>query len=93
MKPFVNISFPEEQTQAYRCPCCGYLTLHGRGGYEICTVCFWEDDGQDDHDADEIRGGPNKDFSLTMARDNFKKIGVWHPQYRDNVRAPLPHEL
>src|SRR5262249_6030280 len=47
------------KTAVYRCPCCHCLTLHERGGYEICPVCFWEDDGQDDHDADEGRGGPN----------------------------------
>ncbi|WP_326608352.1 hypothetical protein OG930_04775 [Streptomyces sp. NBC_01799] len=25
----------------------------------MCPVCFWEDDGQGDHDADRVRGGPN----------------------------------
>ncbi|GGG78643.1 CPCC family cysteine-rich protein [Paenibacillus radicis (ex Gao et al. 2016)] len=49
------------------CPCCGYLTLVERGGFEICCLCKWEDDGQDDPDADEVRGG-----SLTEARNNFK---------------------
>ena len=33
------------------CPCCGSLTLPAGGQYELCPVCFWEDDGQDDHDA------------------------------------------
>ncbi len=28
----------------YACLCCGYLTLDERGGYDICPVCFWEDD-------------------------------------------------
>ncbi|MDE6726418.1 MAG: hypothetical protein K2J80_00590 [Oscillospiraceae bacterium] len=26
------------------CPCCGCLTLDERGCYDICPVCFWEDD-------------------------------------------------
>ncbi len=27
------------------CPCCGYLTFdEPPGSYEICPVCFWEDD-------------------------------------------------
>jgi hypothetical protein len=30
--------------QRDQCPCCGYYTLDGRGGYDICPVCFWEDD-------------------------------------------------
>ncbi|MFD5717252.1 CPCC family cysteine-rich protein [Streptomyces sp. NPDC127036] len=35
-----------------------------RAAYEICPVCFWEDDGQDEHDASEVRGGPNRGLSL-----------------------------
>lgn len=31
-----------------RCPCCDHLTLSERGGYEICPICFWEDDGTND---------------------------------------------
>jgi hypothetical protein len=41
------------------CPCCGRATLTARGTYQICPVCFWEDDGQDTADADVMRGGPN----------------------------------
>lgn len=56
----------------YACPCCGFLTLTERGGYEICGICDWEDDGQDDPRADEVWGGPNGDYSLAEARSNFK---------------------
>src|SRR6266513_6347952 len=55
----------------FTCPCCGYPTLGARGGYQICYLCWWEDDGQDDHNAEEILGGPNADFSLERARRNF----------------------
>lgn len=55
----------------FTCPCCGYPTLNERGGYDICELCNWEDDGQDDPNADEVFGGPNKDYSLTQARHNF----------------------
>jgi Cysteine-rich CPCC len=54
------------------CPCCGYPTLDGRNAYEICELCNWEDDGQDDADAEEVRGGPNSNYSLAEARRNFK---------------------
>ena len=57
----------------YTCPCCGYPTLDERGGYEICPLCNWEDEGQDDPHADEVWGGPNGRYSLTEARENFKK--------------------
>jgi Cysteine-rich CPCC len=53
------------------CPCCGYPTLRERGESEICALCDWEDDGQDDADASDVRGGPNGDLSLAEARLNF----------------------
>ncbi|MBW4450056.1 MAG: hypothetical protein KME38_25295 [Spirirestis rafaelensis WJT71-NPBG6] len=43
---------PNQEDVAYHCPCCSYKTLLERGGYEICPVCFWEDDGQDEEDKD-----------------------------------------
>lgn len=55
----------------FDCPCCRYPTLGERGVYEICPICWWEDDGQDDADADVVRGGPNKTYSLAAARTNF----------------------
>ncbi|WP_350202279.1 CPCC family cysteine-rich protein, partial [Gracilimonas sp.] len=27
------------------CPCCHYVTLKERNIYEICPVCYWEDEG------------------------------------------------
>lgn len=60
---------PNSNGSLYPCPCCGELTLFERGGDEICTVCKWHDDGQDDHDADVVRGGPNELLSLTQARE------------------------
>jgi len=56
----------------YICPCCKYPTLDERGGYDICHMCNWEDDGQDDPIADKVLGGPNSDYSLTEAQQNFK---------------------
>lgn len=50
------------------CPACGRATLAQRNGYDICSFCNWEDDGQDTPNADEVFGGPNGDLSLTEAR-------------------------
>lgn len=77
----------------YRCPCCGYLTLDDRGGFQICQVCFWEDDGQDDHDATCIRGGPNGRLSLSEARLNYKRIGACDEAHLLSVRPPRVDEL
>jgi len=66
-----------------KCPCCGYLTLERRAEYEICELCNWEDDGQDDESADEVWGGPNSDYSLAEARANFLKYRVMYAPGRD----------
>lgn len=65
------------------CPCCGYATLSGRGEYEICNVCWWEDDGQDNHNANVVNGGPNGKLSLTRARINFIFHGISCPSRSD----------
>ena len=57
------------------CPCCGRRTIGEPGGYEICPVCLWEDDGQDNHNADIVLGGPNGTLSLTQARVNYLRNG------------------
>jgi hypothetical protein len=75
-----------------RCPCCGYRTIDDRGLYDICQVCYWEDDGQDDHNADVILGSPNKSLSLTVARRNFQEFGACDRRYSKFVRKPTPDE-
>ncbi|MEK3916232.1 CPCC family cysteine-rich protein [Paenibacillus sp. FSL H7-0331] len=67
----------------FNCPCCNYPTLEERRGWEICCLCNWEDDGKDDPLADKVWGGPNPDYSLTEARENFKKRYI---MYRDRRR-------
>ena len=55
----------------YACPCCRLLTLPSRRNWEICAECGWEDDGQDDHNADRVLGGPNGPLSLAEARKEY----------------------
>jgi Cysteine-rich CPCC len=76
-----------------RCRCCTCKTLGERGGFEICPVCFWEDDGQDDYDADVVRGGPNGSLSLTQARMNYKQFGASDGRRNMFVRPPRPDEV
>lgn len=90
--PFVNVSKPPEPGKNYPCPCCGFKTLPERGGYDICPVCFWEDDGQDDHDAGDIRGGPNGTLSLSQARQNFAVYGASERRFVSKVRPPSEEE-
>lgn len=67
------------------CPCCGLKTIGERGNYEICTVCWWEDDGQDTDRADVRFGGPNGSLTLTEARIHFLVHGIFDPT-RDDLR-------
>lgn len=79
-------------TAGYPCPCCGYLTLPQEppGTYELCPVCWWEDDGVQFKDPDR-RGGANSP-SLSEARENFRKFGASDRDLADQVRAPCPGE-
>ena len=58
------------------CPCCSFRALKDVGAFELCPVCYWEDDGQNDADSDLIRGGPNGTLSLSEARINFAEFGA-----------------
>jgi hypothetical protein len=62
----------------FTCPGCGYPTLTERGSYDICDVCNWEDDNQEDNEADKVWGGPNGNLSLTENRINIGKILIRH---------------
>lgn len=63
------------EVRYFDCPCCGLPTITDPGGYDICSVCWWEDDGQNDDTADQIWGGPNGQYSLKAARANFEAHG------------------
>ena len=84
---------PVLDQKTYRCPCCKYKTLRGRGHFELCPICFWEDDGQDETEAEEVRGGPNGHLSLRRAQFNFFNFGAVEEGLRDKVRGPLADEL
>ena len=57
-----------------QCPCCDFFTLSEKGGYEICLICFWEDDGIDLTELDR-HSGPNH-ITLREGRLNFEKFGA-----------------
>lgn len=58
--------------RGFACPCCQYKTLDERGGYDICCVCFWEDDGNNDPTR---YSGPNH-ITLGEGQKNFEKFGA-----------------
>lgn len=76
----------------YTCPCCGYRTLHEPpGSYDICKVCFWEDDGVQLLDP-AYPGGANKP-SLTECQENFRRVGACEERFVGNVRPPEAQEI
>ncbi len=89
---FVNMFGLPQDGVFYHCPCCGYPTLAARGSFEVCPICFWEDDGQDQHDAQRVRGGPNRTLSLSKAKENFRVFAACDQQFAANVRAPNEDE-
>ena len=88
-----SVVVPPQTGLKYPCPCCGNKTLDERGGFCICPVCFWEDDGQDDEDADTIRGGPNGLLSLTEARAKYKSRIIRPGYLLSWGRLPTPEEM
>ena len=76
----------------YSCPCCGHRTLPSRGNYDLCPECDWEDDGQDDHDSDVIRGGPNGRLSLDAARAEYRANGG-HPEPHVGPARPIARSI
>lgn len=90
----VERSIPMTQLRE-QCPCCGYFTLDGRGAYDICPVCWWEND-----DAEEAHGklapgrpeGPNH-VHLWQARENFVAFGASEERHKSHARPPRDDEM
>jgi hypothetical protein len=79
--------------EKYACLCCGFKTLDepSPGTFDICPVCFWEDDYVQSENPN-CTGGANR-VSLTQARKNFAKFGVSELKFRENVRKPAHREV
>jgi hypothetical protein len=70
------------------CPCCGYKTLAEKppGTFEICEICYWEDDNVQ-FDNLNYEGGANR-ISLRQAQSNFIKFGAIEKKFLRNLRKP-----
>lgn len=74
----------------YTCIICGYRTLDTRCEWDICPVCFWEDDIFYEHEVDR-RSSANR-LSVSEAQANFMRFGAVDKRFSDSVRKPLPDE-
>jgi hypothetical protein len=77
----------------HKCLCCGFLTLTEQplGAFEICPVCYWEDDNVQAANPD-YEGGANT-VSLNQARQNFIEFGAATREAVKRVRPPLRKEI
>jgi len=74
------------------CPCCGYFTLHDPepGSFELCPICFWEDDSVQFEDPN-YQGGANLP-SLNEAQRSFVQCGACEAAAASSVRKPGPND-
>ena len=77
----------------YTCPCCGYKTLDEEppGTYDICSICFWEDD-EVQYDDPEYGGGANIP-SLRQAQKNYVLFGACEERHIKFVRKPKENDV
>lgn len=68
------------------CPCCAHRTLTRRGQYDICPVCFWEDDGTA---SDDAFSSPNR-MQLGEAKFNFAHLGAISESAKSKVLPDGP---
>ncbi len=76
----------------YQCPCCGYYTLmeEPNNTFNICPVCYWEDDLSQLLDHTLCGANP---VSLEQARKNYLDFGACEPNMLPFVRKPYPDEM
>lgn len=83
----------KEQEAKAACPCCGCLTIEHRSCYQICPVCFWEDDGDWENPDDPVSlGGPNH-MTLAEGRKNYAEFRACSRDMLVHCREPLPEEI
>ena len=58
--------------------------------YELCTVCFWEDDPHQTADPASSNGANG--VALTEARSTYLRIGAMSAEFLTKVRAPTADE-
>lgn len=81
LKVGVDVNVVGQVEDLNKCPCCGYRVHESQGDFEVCPVCYWEDDGT----ANDKRYSSANHMTLEEARSNFERIGAAHDGLKDKV--------
>ncbi len=74
-----------------QCDCCDYFTIPDGSDYEICPVCFWEQDAFGVSEPEEPSGA-NHGLSLREGRKNFLLFGACAAEFKAIVVAASERE-
>ncbi|MFG2817696.1 CPCC family cysteine-rich protein [Streptomyces sp. NPDC048410] len=79
-------------SRRFPCPCCGHQVFARMmpGSYEICPICFWEDDHVQFR-WPTMAGGANT-VSLIEAQRNYLEFGACERPMLKHVRPPAEDE-
>lgn len=69
-----------------QCDCCDYFSIPHGNDYEICPICFWEQDALGVLEPGEPSGA-NHGLSLREGRKNFHLLGACAATFKANVVA------
>jgi hypothetical protein len=77
----------------YTCPCCGYKTFDHNpdGSYDICPICFWEDDLIPLTDPNYEYGANG--VSLKQAQKNYIKFRACKDDVLQHVRQATKDDV
>jgi len=77
----------------YHCPCCGYYTFKEpvEGNYDVCDVCFWQDDLEQKKDLSLVIGA--NDMCLNTALKNYLSIGAVDAEKVKYIRGAFEEEI
>jgi len=74
----------------YSCLICGYKTLDSYCDWDICPICFWEDDVL--HHGGDKTSPANSGLKVSQAQANFMMFRCCSTEHQRFVRGPLPTE-
>jgi Cysteine-rich CPCC len=79
----------QEERIKHTCFICGYRTLDNRCDWDICPICFWEDDVWLEL---EDKESPANAMMVSEAQSNFIRFGAKSQTAVQHVRKPGPDD-